>query len=276
MRITAIDGENVENINCQIIDFPGGEVQTRLDLEGRSLSLSVEFMIRADIRSHRDVMALLMATDALRRAEPGCEITLLMPYIPYARQDRVTENGEALSIKVFADLINSQGYAQVAVWDAHSDVSLALIDRVKHFTAAQIIADRRLALSWSETPVIVAPDAGGFKRAAAVAKMLGADLCRAEKARNTKTGEITGTRIVNVGEYGEGPFLIVDDICDGGRTFIELAREIKRSVSQRPISLYVTHGIFSAGFDSLAMHVDHIYCPNVLYQGETPDFLTKI
>lgn len=279
MHITAsyenLGRSGVETITATQIKFPGGEVQVRLDLEGRAFPYGSMFRIRADIRSSDDLMRLLMATNAIRQHEPGAEIELLMPYIPYARQDRVAVPGEALSIKVFAQIINAQNYDRIGVWDAHSDVSLALLDRVRNVTAAELIASRAVP-SLFEGHVIVAPDAGATKRALAVAKMLGTDLVRAEKTRDSRTGEITGSRIMNVGEYGSGHFMIVDDICDGGRTFIELAKTL-RNVSARPVSLYVTHGIFSAGFDQLRPWFKQIICANVLTDAIPPDnFLIKI
>lgn len=278
MHITAsyFDQARVETIEAATIRFPGGEVQVRLsDLDERLHRSGSTFHIRADIRSSENLMELLMATDAIRRYEPEAEILLLMPYIPYARQDRVAVPGEALSIKVFAQIINSQNYNRVGVWDAHSDVSLALLDRAYHVTAADLIRDRQVQHLF-DGHVIVAPDAGAVKRASAVAKVLGTDLVRAEKTRNSRTGEVTGTRVQNVGEYGAGSFMIVDDICDGGRTFIELAKGLRR-VSERPISLYVTHGIFSGGFDHLRAHLDRIICANVLTDATPPDnFLIKI
>lgn len=275
MHITASyeDCVGFETITATTIRFPGGEVQVRLDLNDRRGST---FRIRADIRSSENLMELLMATNAIRQHEPGAEIELLMPYIPYARQDRVAVPGEALSIKVFAEIINAQKYDRVGVWDAHSDVSLALLDRVTHVTAAEIISARGRGLGLFDGRVIVAPDAGAVKRASAVARVLGADLVRAEKTRNSRTGEIAGTRITNDGEVGGGDFMIVDDICDGGRTFIDLARALQ-NVSVRPRSLYVTHGIFSSGFDGLRQWFDRIICANVLTDATPPDnFLIKI
>jgi ribose-phosphate pyrophosphokinase len=109
------------------IIFPGGEVHVTVD----NITIGTErIQIHADLFSSDDIMELMMVTNAIKVQWPGYQIELVMPYIPYARQDRVGLQGEALSIKVFADFINSQNYVSVEVWDAHSDVALALIDRV--------------------------------------------------------------------------------------------------------------------------------------------------
>ena len=71
---------------------------------------------------------------------------------------------------------------------------------------------------------------------------------RADKKRDPSNGEITGT-VVYSEHLGSQDVLIVDDICDGGRTFIELAKELRHLTTGR-IYLYVTHGIFSKGHES--------------------------
>ena len=73
------------------------------------------------------------------------------------------------------------------------------------------------------------------------------------------TGAISETRIY--GDVSGRDCLIVDDICDGGRTFIELAKEIRKQTNL-PIYLIVTHGIFSAGFEQLNEYFAGIFCTN--------------
>ena len=105
-------------------NFSGGEVQVTV----KKMTSDVVY-ITANLRSSDDVMALLMATDALRR-QGATRIHLTMPYVPYARQDRVMNPGEALGIKVFCDLINAQNYSSVNILDPHSDVTPALLNNV--------------------------------------------------------------------------------------------------------------------------------------------------
>ncbi len=95
--------------------------------------------------------------------------------------------GEALSAAVACRLLNAQGYRSVEVWDAHSDVSLALLDRVRHRPASDFAAPIVTAQD-----VVVAPDLGAVKRATGCARLAGAPLVHAEKTRSTDTGAITG------------------------------------------------------------------------------------
>lgn len=233
--------------------FPGGEVHVSLPGFDSESARSVQ--ISALLKSSSDVMRLLMVTDALRRLVGGIPIHLVMPYVPYARQDRVCNSGEAHGAKVFCDIINRQEYASVMILDPHSDVVTALLDRVFVQDASGPLS-RVLGLpAFAEGVTFVAPDAGAQKRVYVLAKKLGVGrvLC-ADKVRDIKTGEIKS--VVLREEVPDGPLLVVDDICDGGRTFIELANAIP---DKSRLYLYVSHGIFSKGVDVLSGHYAKVF-----------------
>lgn len=229
--------------------FSGGEVHVRLEpLQCGAIT------IVAHLHSSDDVFALLLLTDAARRQ--GVEkIHLFMPYLPYARQDRVCATGEPLSLRVMCDLINAQRYDSVEVWDVHSDVATALLDRVSNVHCSTFLGP-----CLTNAPVLVAPDSGALKKIAACAKKYGLRYVRADKSRNPATGAITGT-VVYSDHIGDKDFLIVDDICDGGRTFIELAQQL-RPLTTGKVNLYITHGIFSRGTNVFDGLIDHVYVAN--------------
>ncbi|MGI4944728.1 MAG: ribose-phosphate diphosphokinase [Janthinobacterium lividum] len=267
MRLT-IKGREVP---LKVFRFPGGEVQVRIEDDERPDTHSHErtpALIDVRLKTSDDVMGLLMLTDAVGRLYGPTDIDLVCPYLPYARQDRVVYPGEALAASVLCKLINAQGYRSVEVWDAHSDVSLALLDRVFHRPASDFACQVA-----SQQDVIVAPDQGAAKRAGALARLIKTDLVTAEKVRCADTGEITGTR-VHSGPVGNRDFLIVDDICDGGRTFIELAKVLRPLTTGR-VKLYVTHGIFSAGFDVLRPVIDQVFVANP-FPDTLPDFVQAL
>ena len=106
--------------------------------------------------------------------------------------------------------------------------------------------------------ILVSPDAGSLKKVSKVAREFNCKMVRADKTRSVIDGSITGT-VVYSESVGDKDFLIIDDICDGGRTFIELAKELRKLTTGK-IKLYVTHGIFSKGLDVLTEHIDEIYC----------------
>ncbi|WP_313370047.1 ribose-phosphate diphosphokinase [Achromobacter animicus] len=238
--------------------FPGGEMQVTIPAGLREhADAAREFRIHALLKSADDVMQLLLLTDALRRLNPAAPVHLDMPYVPYARQDRVCNPGEALGAAVFCKLINDQQYATVTIVEPHSDVTPALLQRVRVIDAAAFLKNALAAPAFAQGVTLMAPDAGARKRVQALAKALGvADVRYAEKVRDPQTGRITETRVPD--DIPAQPVLVVDDICDGGRTFLELAAALADKTRQ-PLYLYVTHGIFSKGLTELKARYAEIF-----------------
>jgi ribose-phosphate pyrophosphokinase len=244
-------------ITLNTFTFPGGEVGVKIsDLP----TCRDEVNITCSLVNSDDVMKLLMLTDALRRAGYS-KIRLIMYYVPYARQDRVMTSGESLSIKVFADLINSQNYLSVVILDPHSEVVSALLDRVSILDSSIYMRKVFVALR-SENFILVSPDLGASKKIGTLAKNMGytGEIIQALKTRDPATGIISGVETIQEVPKGSN-LLIVDDICDGGATFIQLAKMLK-SKGAGKVYLSVTHGIFSKGEDCLKGYIDGVYCTN--------------
>lgn len=229
--------------------FSGGEVHTRLDLSDVNC-LNVEYInIEAKLKSSNNIMELLMITDTLKRNFNHTPINLIMPYLPYARQDKISADGESISLKVFADLINSQNYYTVTSFDVHSDVAHSLFNNFKNMEQHDIIIQSVVG-DWLEkgNVTLVSPDFGASKKIYKLASHYNLEVVQANKARDSK-GQIIKTEVYKDDFEGKD-VLIVDDICDGGRTFQELVKVIQeRNVGK--ISLYITHGIFSKGIQCL-------------------------
>lgn len=248
--------------------FPSGEIGVKLDMENykfRFHNAKYQWVI-ARIQNSDDLLELVMVVDALRRIAT-MPIRLFMPYVPYARQDRVCVPGESFSLKAFASIINSLQFESVTIVDPHSDVCGAVFDNVIIVTQSQVIQN------WDEFSNkiksgmyrFVSPDAGSNKKTSELATYFNhKEFFRADKNRDLETGTIKETTV-----YGdvEGRFVaICDDICDGGRTFIELAKALKAKGAAKVI-LYVTHGIFTKGTKVL-FHggIDEIFNTNSYYE----------
>lgn len=241
--------------------FPGGEVGINVNVLEPDYSVS-HVKLTARAKSSDNLMAIFMATDALERVYPNARINLCLPYIPYARQDRVCNPGEALSIKAVARLINAQNYATVRVVDPHSPVSVALINRVMVTDQYQVFG--RIKQDWSDW-TIVAPDMGASKKVEDFAKRVGAKgVITFNKTRELSTGKITGMYCLDPIDPN-GKFLVLDDICDGGRTFIELAQHFTLGV--HTLELAVTHGIFSKGVECVTQQFDMVHTTNSFHGG---------
>lgn len=240
-----------QDVDVKFHTFSGGEEHVNITLPNNSDN---SIRVYARIHGSGELMRLLLVTDALKR-EGFRDIELIMPYIPYARQDRVCQRGDAFSLKVFANLINTQQYASVTVADAHSTVATALIDNVVEIPQSTFAA----SLIDTHYDFIISPDAGASKKTIDFAKNYDGHVkvAQALKVRDI-TGNIVSTEVL-YDDFAYGSCLIVDDICDGGRTFTELATVLKQKGAGE-IGLYVTHGIFSKGTGVLLDHgINNVY-----------------
>lgn len=232
-KVTVNNGKEVP---LTLTKFAGGEWQVTLDITS-DLKLAKYCTIRADIRDG-ELMPLALITEALRAAIPEVPLFLCMPYLPYARQDRRMVEGQALSVKVFADFINYLNFKEVYIANCHSDVGIALIDRVKNFP---IVPPNPMPV----VDVLIAPDFGATKKTQDAATRWGVDkVLQAGKMRDARTGELSEPVIF--GPVHGKSVLVLDDICDGGRTFLQLAQSLKEAGANK-MYLHVTHGIFSYG-----------------------------
>ncbi len=194
----------------------------------------------------------------------GYEIgTLVIPYLPGARQDRMNPKGDFLfGAKSIANEINAREFGKVICFDPHSEVMPALLDNCTVIHVDEIFDP--LDKIYSCYDGVVAPDAGAGKRAELIAKALEIPVIHAWKTRDVASGNsaITGFGIEPI--VGVQKLLIVDDICDGGGTFIGLADHIK-SLGQSyeiELDLYVSHGLFTKGIDALTERFGRITTTN--------------
>lgn len=247
--------------------FPGGEVGVKLDPPYHYLNGIVSYqVVTARLRSASDIVKLAMIRDALRRVCP-IPTRLVLPYVPYARQDRVCSTGESFSILVFADLIRSMNFDHLTIVDPHSAVTEAALRPDVVIRQEDILRTHnefitRITSAMNDA-VILAPDFSAGKRLMDYARWIGKELVIAEKVRELSTGKITHTRIP-VSDLGKRDAILIDDICDGGKTFIEIAKALKQC-NVGKIVLYVTHGIFSKGLKPLfESGIDEIFTTDTI------------
>lgn len=243
-----------KSIDFESFVFNGGEPHIKI-LERLTNEDEVTITIR--IRSFNNVGLLLIATDALRRMEVG-KIHLVVPYFPAARQDRLMVTGESLSVKVYADIINAQNYRSVLILDAHSEVAPAILNQVKNISNHNYLTS---CLQNEKDYVLISPDGGALKKIYKLSEFLnGVPVVECSKMRDVKTGKLSGFKVY-VDELEGKTCVIVDDICDGGGTFLGLAKELKKKNCGKLI-LIVTHGIFSKGLGELTETFDEVFSTN--------------
>ncbi len=259
-------------IEFNTFTFTGGETHLRLETPVEAGS---EITVHCRIRSGDDLMQLLLAVDALERVgvRPG-DITLVLPYLPYARQDRVMVPGEPFSLKVLARLINALDLKEVRVFDAHSDVGPALLNRCVASTSDAIATEYIRSCIGTDDFVLVAPDAGAYKKTSRLAASIGAEVIVATKSRNLADGSLAAPSVL--GDVHGRVCVIVDDICDGGGTFLNLADALT-AAGAKENHLFVSHGIFAKGYDALLARFASIGTTDSFKpKSEYPDTITVL
>jgi ribose-phosphate pyrophosphokinase len=235
---------NENQINFQSFTFSGGEPHIKIN---SNFDVNQLVTITHRLNSFNDLGLLCVTVDALRRMEVKT-INLFIPYFPAARQDRVMIPGEPLSVKVYADILNTMNFNKVTVFDAHSEVTPALVNNCEVIPNHKFIVEVLKIIG--NNVKLISPDGGALKKIYKVSEFLGGiDVVECSKSRDVKTGKLSGFKVYDDNLQGMD-CLIVDDICDGGGTFIGLAEELKKKNAGK-LFLAVSHGIFNKGFVDL-------------------------
>ena len=172
---------------------------------------------------------------------------LHMYYLPHARQDRVKNQEDVFTLKYFCEIINSLKFNGVTVKDVHSNVSLALLDRVANISAKWHIIDAIDLIPDENKLILFYPDEGAVKR---YSDNFIIPYAFGIKKRNWETGAIEGLELAgSVDQIAGSDILIIDDICSRGGTFYHSAKALKEAGAAN-IYLYVTH------------------CENTIHEGE--------
>lgn len=273
-KILNLAKPNKTQVRYEISKFPDG--QQSISIEMNSLDDIIKEMkedgvvIKSRFNSFSDLELIICATCALKNIGIK-KISLDIPYCLGGRSDRKFSEGGINYIKnIISPIINMQGYEKVTIFDPHSDVLEACIDnfvKVDNISLVKFAMEEYRAEYGERNWRIVSPDAGALKKVYNAAESLGykSDLIIASKHRDISTGRITHTEVPIKEEDPNMDFFIIDDICDGGRTFTEISSEIKKYYLHKGIEykgnifLIVSHGIFSSGFDQLDHSFSKIY-----------------
>jgi len=264
--INVVSGREIQHT---VLGFSGGE--RHVQLEGLSAANVREVLIRTCLAGTDDIFDLLLIENALRY-KYGNELilNLELPYLPYARQDRVCAPGQAFSLEVFSNLLRMLRVKRLVTWDCHSRTGLELTGAVNVTPAEIIQSDVTLTnLLKDENTVLVCPDKGAVPRCTDIQKALGlTDMVLCEKKRDPATGKIFKTDVL-ADDFSDKCAVVTDDICDGGFTFIKIAEQL-REKNVAKVVLFVTHGIFSKGLEVFDGLVDEVITTNSRPQNEHP------
>jgi len=277
-------------IEFENFTFKGGEPHIKLKIkDGQQFFITDHIMITHRIHTYEDLGLLKVAVNALDGLTKA-RISLFLPYFPGARQDRRMVKGEPFTSAVYVKELHSMNFAQIVSFDMHSDVVAGMFEVLggtvfvdsPNYNFIYHILDEEAPFrgrDW-DSYYIISPDAGSNKKIYGLLKDIGEtfSLIKCDKHRDTSTGEILSFDVYADDLEGKD-CVIIDDICDGGGTFIGLAKELKKKNCGK-LYLIVSHGIFSAHVKRLTDVFDHVYCTDsfnyFIYSQRIPENFTCI
>ena len=226
-------------VNSSIRKFSDGEIYIEINENIRGNSI---FIIQSVSSPANDnLMELLLCIDALKRSSAK-NITAVIPYFGYARQDRKVVPRTSISAKLVSNLITNAGADRVVTLDLHSGQIQGFFDiPVDNLFATPIFARHIKKKVRTNNLICVAPDVGGTPRARALGKMLNVGLAIVDKRRQAPGR----SEVMNViGNVNNKTCIIVDDIIDSGGTIVNAARVLKKK-GAKDVHVYVSHGVLS-------------------------------
>ncbi len=226
-------------VNSSIRKFSDGEIYIEINENIRGNSI---FIIQSVSSPANDnLMELLLCIDALKRSSAK-NITAVIPYFGYARQDRKVVPRTSISAKLVSNLITNSGADRVVTLDLHSGQIQGFFDiPVDNLFATPIFARHIKRKIKTKNLICVAPDVGGTARARALGKMLNVGLAIVDKRRPAPGKSV----VMNViGNVKDKTCIIVDDIIDSGGTIVNAAKILKQR-GARDVHVYVSHGVLS-------------------------------
>lgn len=252
--------------------FPDGTLHIDLPIEEVTT-------IRWDYESDAELFTLICLKKHYDQFSDNIE--LYMPYIPHARMDRVKNASDVFTLKHFCEIINFLNFSCVTVFDAHSNVSLALLDRVCQIPFDEALHQILTALVYTigkdighctrekvyENLIFFFPDEGAMKRYSGYANL---PYAFGMKKRDWSTGKIEGLQVINSEIVKGKNVLIIDDICSRGGTFLHSAKALKELGAEN-IYLYVSHAedtMVDGEMYNTPGLVDRIYTTNTIFHKE--------
>lgn len=234
------EAAGVELGYCQISSFADGEIQVEIHESVRGQDV---FVIQSTCPPvNQNYMELFIILDALKRAS-AAQVTAVIPYYGYARQDRKVAPRAPISAKCMADLITKAGADRVVAVDLHA----AQIQGFFNVPVDHLFAIPTLARAWRETEgygpeyVVVSPDAGGVERCRAFAKRLEASMAIIDKRRS---GPNEAKALHLIGDVRDKTAIILDDMIDTAGTLTQAVDSLMKNGAKRVFAV-ATHPVFS-------------------------------
>lgn len=258
--------------NFKVITMPGGEQHVTYEGEKPLKEITNPVLSMRGIVTADKLVAMLLAAEVYRRNIERCKLTYYLPYIPGARQDRISIPEVGWSSCVYGDILSSQWADNIIVVDPHSkEAEIHVRDSCSNL---HVISHHHWFLHWIERQKFapglhkfIFPDAGALKRYEQSSSIYSPHVV-CSKQRDPATGALSGFEVPDIHNWKDNFIWIVDDICDGGWTFNAVATEIRKQLGRNCyLGLAVSHGIFSKGTGELLKNFDKIVTTDSVYDG---------
>lgn len=219
-------------------EFPDAELYVRILEPDKVKSKNTIVFSTLYPKQERALLKTLLAVDAAKRAGAH-EVTAVIPYLAYTRQDKLFLPGEPLSASLIIELLKSAGVSRLVTVDVHSLRVLGFLPgRALNVMVSDLLVER--ALNYLVDPLIIAPDKGAYERACHAARTHGLECDYLIKQRDRVTGEVSYTpREISVSSRD---IVLVDDIISTGGTIAEATRILVTQGAKRVI-VAATHGL---------------------------------
>ena len=251
-------------VKLSVDEFPDGSFRFTVDVD----KLDVEYPIHVTLLTTlpEAMIGLFQVVGALQdHFNSLAEIHLIIQTFPDQRADRIEKPGQSVPAVISAAFIGVMNVQEIIVYDPHSPVFVDTLKTVTQASVHVVPANQCFEdtlwdsnLEESRIDYIVAVDKGSVGRAETTAEQYDAGVVYADKKR--VEGKVVGHELIgpfqDVGPHDN--IWVVDDLCDGGATFISIAKLLRETYKFGELNLYVTHGLFSKGKDELAKHFDTI------------------
>lgn len=310
MKVLNLTNNETSDIKFEVSNFPDGQQQVKIDKNSMmdnyltiKSSIDPHVQIKARLNNFKDLELICCTVASLKQILIDHKIKSWSLYVPYflgSRSDRKFEEGSNNYLKdVICPIINSLNFDSVTVLDPHSDVLEACLNNFKKVNKSielldllyldKLGSDKTKGGSFDKVHdlskiILISPDAGANKKIFKVAEQIGytGEIITCSKSRD-ENGKLTHVKIPlsqDIHEENEPlengkDFIIIDDICDGGATFLNIAKVLKEKCDKSKIYLIITHGIFSKGFKELNKYFDGIYCTNSYSDLNSPNMSLK-
>lgn len=247
MQILNLINKEKSDIDYSISKFPDGEVQITLG----EFSRKDQVMIMCRITTSEELFILMQVCDILRRHSIGFVISIY--YLMSMRMDRVMSFDRPFSLSIVCDVLDRLGAMCICIYSPHSNVYKRLF---KNTDIEEIPST--LSVDFTKYQVVF-PDAGAEVRYRNIPI---SNYVYGTKSRSLTTGKITSIGVRNPDSIDGRPLLIRDDLCDGGGTFLGLAKAIREIKSDVDLNIMVDHMVNPKGIENLSKNFNHVWFTN--------------